>query len=72
MARTTFGETLQHLFREHELGNLSSAEFETRKHLLLKQSKCRLPAFVPEWRRDLALAAAGAAGAVAAMLVFLR
>jgi len=72
MARTTFGETLQLLFREHELGNIAAAEFEARKHLLLKRSKCRLPAFLPDWRRDLALAAAGAAGAAATMLFFFR
>ena len=71
MPRTTFGETLQHLFRDHALGRIPTVEFETRERFLLTQSKWRLPAFVPDWRREFILAAFGAAIAVVAIL-FMR
>ena len=69
MARATFGETLQDLFRDHELGRIPTAEFEIRRRALLMRSKCWLPAFVPDWRRELVLTVLGAAIGTVTMFV---
>lgn len=69
MARATYGETLQQLFREHELGHIPTAAFEIRKRALLRQCRCELRAFVSDWRRDVALTTVSATITSLAMLL---
>ena len=47
MASVTVGEELRGIFRDHDAGLISTAEFQKRKKLLLDWSRCHLMRRLP-------------------------